>query len=236
MAQTWRGRRDHPGRAVVEIARAECQHLAGAHGGSQEHLDDVAHLSVGFRARQARFASPARGGHPDRGDLFKREGLRLALRVPQRRGAGNGVARHRVVPQGESEEQVQQGPRLPGPRGGDRGLRLEEPLDSARGDLRERVMLELRQDVQAYLVPVVLLGPFSEPLDGEVGQPYLSQVSESALWREDPGAAERGPIQEPFLEDLPCLSRGSCGHPDVPQPAVRVADPGFGDHPVTPAP
>lgn len=95
-------------------------------------------------------------------------------------------------------------------------------------------MLERRQDVQANLVAVALLGPFSEPLDLEIGQPHLGQVSGAALRREDPRAAERGPIQQPLPENLPRPGGGPSGHPDVPDPAVRVANPGFGDHSVTP--
>lgn len=133
------------------------------------------------------------------------------------------------------EQQVEQGPRLAGPRGGDRGLRLEEPLDPARGDLRERVVLERRKHVQANLVAIVLPGPFSEPLEVEVGQPNLGQIREATLRRKDPGAAERGPMQQPFLEDQPCLRRGPCRHPDMPDPTVRVPYPGLSDHSVAPA-
>ena len=63
---------------------------------------------------------------------------------------------------------------------GDRRLRLEEPLDPARGDLRERVVLERRPDVEAHLVAVVLLGALGELAHVEVGQPQLGQIGERA--------------------------------------------------------
>ena len=189
---------DHPSRAVLDVASAERQPLACAHGGPQQHLDDVANLPVELRATPAGLGSPALRGRSDCRALLERQSLRLALGMTQRRRAYYGIPRDRIVPQSEPEKQVEQGPRLVVARGGDGGLRLEEPLDPASGDLRERVLLERGKDVEANLVAVVLLGSFGEGLDLEVGQPHVRQVCEGALRREDPGAAERGPIQQPY--------------------------------------
>ncbi len=146
-----------------------------------------------------------------------------------------GLRDHRVVPRREPKQQVEQGSRLPSPRGGDGALRLEEPLDPSGSDLRKYVVLERGKDVEADLVAVVLLGSFSEWPEVEISQPNLDQVNEMALRRENAGAAERGAVQQPFLENQPCLGRGPCGDPDMSHPAVGVTNPGLGDSSITSA-
>ena len=105
-----------PSGRSVDVARAQREHLAGAHGGPEQDLDDVADLAVGLRAREARARFASCAAAPDRGDLFERERLRLALRLRSGDVPSTGLRDDGVVPQREREQQVEQGARLLGPR------------------------------------------------------------------------------------------------------------------------
>jgi len=89
--------------------------------------------------------------------------------------------------------------------------------------------------VKTDLVAVVLLRSFSERLEVEVSEPDLDQVSEAALRNENPGAAERGAVQQSFFEEEPCLGCRPCGHPDVPHTTIRDANPCLGGRSFAPA-
>jgi hypothetical protein len=171
---------DHPGLQVLDVARAEREHLPGTHGGSEEDLEDVADLAVGLGARETGPASPPSGCFPDRGDLVEGERLRCRLDSSELQRSFDRVARDGVVTQRVVEQHVEQGPGLLGLRRRDLGLLGQEPLHPAGGHLGERVVLERRADMEPQAGPVALLGVFGEVAQVEVGKAEVGEIREGA--------------------------------------------------------
>jgi len=102
------------------------------------------------------------------------------------------VAVGRVVAQGVADKQVEHGAGLAGAGGRVGLLRVEQRLHSAGGELGEGEVLERRQDVETYLVAVVVLGAVGQLLGLQVGVPAVDLGGEWSVGAQVAGVAEPG--------------------------------------------